>query len=94
MNRSFLGENMILEIKDKKIVDDIFDFLKTFNLVEQFLKDQNLKKLDDWEYPESDQSVIERYMEKIEGNWFIQYIEEDYARNFSGYFNLFKFKMP
>ena len=52
-------------VEEETDVDSLFEFLKEFGLMETFFKDENLKDWEDWNYPETDQDVIERYLKKM-----------------------------
>jgi len=55
----------VVMIEKEWFVSDIQDFLEKFGLTEQFLKDEGLESLAEWDYPLSDEDVILRYLEKM-----------------------------
>lgn len=63
----------VVKIVKETFVSDIFDFLETFHLKEQFLKDYGLKSLEEWEYPIPDEEVILKYLDKMPQNYVVFY---------------------
>jgi len=54
----------VVKIVKEQFVADLFDFLEKFGLKEQFLKDQNIGSLDDWDFPVSDEEIIVKYLDQ------------------------------
>ena len=55
---------MLVKIKQKTLVTSLFDFLQTFKLEKQFMKDYKLKKVEDWKNSSFDSEIINKYLEK------------------------------
>jgi len=79
---------MLIEVEETTEVVDIFFFFKKFNLIDKFLKDYNLKSLDEWNYEESDDRIILKYLDDLEGYYIAFYF------NMSDSFVIYKVKLP
>ena len=67
---------MLLGIEREYFVYDVIEFVKKFQLQKTFKEDFNLNDIDDYEYEECDQELIEDYLTDIKGNFLCLYDEK------------------
>jgi hypothetical protein len=66
----------VVKIVKEQFVSDLYEFLNEFDLMKQFLKDENLKSFDDWDFPTSDEEIIVKYLDQKEENYVVYYNDD------------------
>jgi len=67
---------MLAGIKGMWKVSNIEDFVETFGCEKEF-KEVTGKSIEEWDYEEYDDEVIEKILERIEGTYFFYFDEAE-----------------